>query len=95
MAETVRVEVCYALPDTVFRREFGLPAGATLRDALEASGLLDVHPNIDLSTVRTGIYGKARPLDTVLRANDRVEVYRPLIADPKESRRRRAVKKGA
>ncbi|TFV98652.1 RnfH family protein [Oxalobacteraceae bacterium OM1] len=93
MAEAVTVVVCYALPDYVFRRALSVPAGTTLRAAVEGSGLLEACPDIDLETARVGIYGKARPLDTVLRENDRVEVYRPLIADPKEARRRRAFKK--
>jgi putative ubiquitin-RnfH superfamily antitoxin RatB of RatAB toxin-antitoxin module len=63
--------------------------GATLGDALRASGLLQRHPGIDLGVQRVGIWGRVRPLDAPLRARDRVEVYRPLTVDPKEARRLR------
>ena len=91
----VEVQVCYALPDTAFLRTLSLPAGSILRQALEQSGLLLQHPEIDLAINLVGIHGKKKTLDTVLRAQDRVEVYRPLQADPKEARRRRAGSKGA
>lgn len=66
-----------------------LPAGATLLDALRASGVLQRHRGIDPARQAVGIWGQLRPLDTVLRAGDRVEVYRPLQVDPKEARRLR------
>lgn len=91
----VGVQVCYALPDTAFLRTVRLPAGSTLRQALERSGVLDEYPDIDLAVNMVGIYGKKKTLDTVLRQHDRVEVYRPLQADPKEARRRRASGKPA
>lgn len=89
----IRVQVCYARPDMQFLRDLELPHGATLRVAVEQSGVLQAAPEIDLATSRVGIYGKLKALDTVLREHDRVEIYRPLTADPKESRRKRAVKK--
>jgi putative ubiquitin-RnfH superfamily antitoxin RatB of RatAB toxin-antitoxin module len=89
----IRVQVCYARPDRQFLLELKVPEGTTLQTAVERSGLLLHAPEINLSQNKTGIYGKARPLDTVLREHDRIEIYRPLIADPKESRRRRAVNK--
>ena len=88
--ESVAVQVCYALPDTAFLRALNLPAGSTLQQAVEQSGVLHQYPEIDLDVNMVGIYGKKKALDTVLRAQDRVEVYRPLQADPKEARRRRA-----
>ena len=91
----VEVQVCYALPDTAFLHTLSLPAGSTLQQALEQSGLLQRHPEIDLAVNLVGIHGKKKTLDTVLRAQDRVEVYRPLQADPKEARRRRAGGKAA
>jgi len=91
MAE-IRVQVCYARPDHSMLREVVLPAGATLRSAIERSDLLRDAPEIDLATCRVGIYGKLKPLDAELRDHDRVEIYRSLIADPKESRRKRAQK---
>lgn len=92
MAE-IRIEICYARPDLQIRRELKVPAGTKLNAAIEASGVLDDIPEIDLATSRVGVHGKLKALDAVLRDHDRVEIYRPLIADPKESRRKRAVKK--
>lgn len=90
---TVRVQVCYAQQDAIFLRELELPQGTRLEQAIRASGVLAQTPGLQLSECKTGIYGKARPLDTVLRDFDRVEIYRPLLADPKDARRRRALKK--
>ena len=90
----IRIEVCYAKPDASLRRDLVLPSGAVLQDAILQSGILHEAPEIDLALCRVGIYGKLKTLDTMLRDRDRVEIYRPLIADPKESRRKRAEKKG-
>jgi len=100
MAEMLRVEVCYALPEKQEMVSVSLPEGATLQQALEASGLLGKHPEIDIKKNKFGIYAKLSKLDTPLRDRDRVEIYRPLIADPKEVRKQRAaegkvMKKGA
>lgn len=100
MAESINVEVCYALPGKQLLVGVKLPAGATLLQALEASGLLEKHPEIDLKKNKFGIYAKLSRPDSVLRDRDRVEIYRPLIADPKEVRKQRAaegkvMKKGA
>lgn len=91
MAEaSIEVQVCHALPDSSFLRSLTVPAGTTLGQALEQSGVLREFPGIDLAVNMVGIYGKKKSLDTVLREHDRIEVYRPLQADPKEARRRRA-----
>ncbi|MGE5650983.1 MAG: RnfH family protein [Bacillota bacterium] len=90
----IYVQVCYARPDMQFARDLRLPQGATLQAAVEQSGVLQAVPDIDLASCRVGIHGKLKSLDTVLRERDRVEIYRPLTADPKESRRKRAVKNG-
>jgi putative ubiquitin-RnfH superfamily antitoxin RatB of RatAB toxin-antitoxin module len=66
-----------------------LPAEATVREAIERSGVLQLHPEIDLSRAAVGIHGRRLPLDARLRAHDRVEIYRPLQCDPKEARRLR------
>lgn len=89
----IHVQVCYVRPDMQFLRDLDLPRETTLRTAVEQSGVLQAVPEIDLATCRVGIYGKLKSLDTVLREYDRIEIYRPLTADPKESRRKRAVKK--
>jgi len=86
------IEVCYALPDEQTVIAVALPAGATLRDAIDASGVLARHPEIDLAKQKVGVYGKVRPLDSQLVDHDRVEIYRPLIVDPKAARNRRVEK---
>ncbi len=86
----MKVEVSYALPERQTVRALEAEPGITVEEAIRASGILDEHPEIDLEKNRVGIFGKVTRLDTVLRDGDRVEIYRPLIADPKEARRRRA-----
>ena len=91
MSDSINVEVCYALRDRQESVSLKLPAGSTVQKAVEASGLLQRHPEIDLAkTNKLGVFAKLVKGDTVLRDKDRVEIYRPLIADPKEVRRKRA-----
>lgn len=90
MAETIHVEVVYAMPDRQEIASLALPVGSTVGQAIEASGLLAKHPEIDLARNKLGIYAKLAKVDTALRDRDRVEIYRPLIADPKEVRKQRA-----
>lgn len=91
----IHIQVCYAEPHAQRLYTLSLPSGATLQSAIEHSGVLRDAPEINLAVCRVGIYGKLKSLDTVLREHDRVEIYRPLIADPKESRRRRAGQKNS
>ncbi len=87
----IGIEVVYALPDRQWRRALQVEEGCTLKEAVECSGLLAEFPEIDLGgRNKTGIWNKLAKLDAPLRERDRVEVYRPLIADPKEVRRQRA-----
>jgi putative ubiquitin-RnfH superfamily antitoxin RatB of RatAB toxin-antitoxin module len=100
MAEILNIEVCYALSGKQEIVRLKLPVGATVQQALEASGLLAKYPEIDLKKNKFGIFAKLSKVDSVLRDQDRVEIYRPLIADPKEVRKQRAaegkvMKKGA
>ncbi len=90
MSGTIDIEVVYALSErqTLIRRS--VPEGTTVADAINVSGILDKHPDIDLKANKLGIFGKLTKADAVLRDRDRVEIYRPLIADPKEVRRKRA-----
>ncbi|MBS3935340.1 MAG: RnfH family protein [Sulfuritalea sp.] len=90
MADTIRIEVVYALPEHQEIVALAVSAGTTLQQAVAASGLLAKHPQIDLVGGKFGIYGKLAKPDTVLRDRDRVEIYRALIADPKEVRKQRA-----
>lgn len=86
----ITVEVAYALPHKQLIIPVMVQIGTTAENAIRTSGILDKFPEIDLSENKVGIFGKATKLDTVLRHLDRVEIYRPLIADPKEVRKQRA-----
>lgn len=86
----VEIEVCYALAHKQEIVSLRLPEGSTVQQAVEASGLMQKYPEIDLASNKFGVFAKLSKLDAVLRDRDRVEIYRPLIADPKEVRRKRA-----
>ena len=86
------VEVAYALPDKQSLISLEVKEGTTLIEAIEASGILETYGQIDLTRNKVGIFSKFATLDTVLREKDRVEIYRPLIADPKKVRKERAAK---
>ncbi|WP_297351312.1 RnfH family protein [Paraburkholderia sp.] len=92
MSALLSIEVCYALPDGQTLIPVELPEGATVQQALDASGILQRYPQIDLAQQKVGVFGKLKPLDTVLVDHDRVEIYRPLIVDPKAARQRRVEK---
>jgi putative ubiquitin-RnfH superfamily antitoxin RatB of RatAB toxin-antitoxin module len=87
--ESIRVVVCYANGPLVFLKSLRLPAGATIAEAIAQSGVQAAAPEISLATCRVGLYGKLKTTDTVLRDRDRVEIYRGLLADPKDARRNR------
>lgn len=89
----MRVEVVYARPEEQALVEIELAAGATVRDAVRASGLVERFPEIDPDEGPFGIFSRACEPDHVLRAGDRVEIYRPLQVDPKEARRLRAARR--
>lgn len=89
-AAKINVEVIYALPEQQPLLRVQLAEGATVEDAIRQSGVLDAFPEIDLAKNKVGIFSKLVKLDEALRDKDRVEIYRPLIADPKEVRRKRA-----
>lgn len=93
MAETIHVQVCYASAASEYLRDLEVEAGTTIEQAIVLSGILAQVPGIDLGSLAVGIYAKKKPLDTILSEHDRIEIYRPLVADPKETRRRRAEKK--
>ena len=93
MTDSIKVEVAYAKPDTQVILQLDVPDGTSLEQAVKSSGILKKFPEIDLSNNKLGVFGKIAKPDTPLRDRDRVEIYRPLIADPKESRRKRAAKK--
>lgn len=89
-AEMITVEVAYATPKEQLILTVELAAGSTLSQAVEQSGIIEHFPEIDLATMKVGIFGKLKKPDQVLQPGDRVEIYRPLIADPKQVRKERA-----
>lgn len=90
MADALSVEIAFALPHRQELVHLMLPPGSTVQQAIEASGLMQKYPEIDLKKNKVGVFGKLSRLDTPLRDRDRVEIYRPLQADPKEVRKKRA-----
>lgn len=89
-AELTPVEVAYARPDEQVIIALDVEPGTTVEEAIRASGILERFAEIDLAQNKVGIFGKLTPLNTELRPKDRVEIYRALIADPKEVRKQRA-----
>lgn len=89
-AKVISIEVSYALPDEQIIIEVDIDEADTVEDAILKSGILEQFSDIDLSSNKVGIFGKLTKLDKPLKARDRIEIYRPLIADPKEVRKKRA-----
>lgn len=92
MPGEIRVEVAYALPEKQYLQRVTLSEGATVEEAINASGLLELRSDIDLAKNKVGIFSRPAKLADAVQDGDRVEIYRPLIADPKELRRKRAEK---
>ncbi|UTH72643.1 RnfH family protein [Chromobacterium sp. IIBBL 290-4] len=90
MTDKIRVEVAYARPDRQWLLTVDLPQGGTALEAVKASGILADCPELSAETLKLGVFGKSVKPDAALRPQDRVEIYRPLLADPKEVRRQRA-----
>ena len=90
MSQQIQIEVAYARPDQQLLLPLPVAAGSTVAQVIEVSGVLEKFPEIDLARNKVGIFGKLTKLDTVVRERDRIEIYRALIADPKEVRRQRA-----
>ncbi len=90
----IMVEVVYALPDKQRLLRLNLPAGTNMREAVLRSGIQQHFPGLDVQQAPLGIFGKAvaKPEERVLEEGERVEIYRPLLADPKEVRKQRAAK---
>lgn len=84
------VQVCHVRPGLQILLDLQVAPGTRIDQAIRQSGILERVPEIDPSSNPIGIHGKIKALDTLLRAHDRIEIYRPLVADPKEARRRRA-----
>lgn len=89
-AAPIKVEVAYARPDVQVIIAVEVASGATLEDAVRASGILERFPEIDLNVNKVSVFGKLAKLSNALRPGDRVEINRPLLADPKQVRKQRA-----
>jgi len=92
MDNLISIEVAYALPDRQTLLSVNVKPDVTVEEAIEISGILSQHPDIDLANNKVGIWSKTCKLSQVIKSGDRIEIYRPLIADPKEVRKRRAEK---
>ena len=90
MSDKISIEVVYALPHEQALLKLQAPQNTTVAEAIKLSGILEKYPDIDLGKNKLGIFGKLTKADAVLRDKDRIEIYRPLLADPKEVRRKRA-----
>ena len=89
MARHIGIEVCYALPDEQRIFSLEVPDNSEVEEAIKRSGVLEAYPEISLETFKVGIFGKICKLNKNLHDKDRIEIYRNLIADPKESRRQK------
>lgn len=88
----LKIEVAYALPDEQSLLTVHVAEGADIQTCIEQSGILHRHSDIDLSNNKVGIWSRSKKLSDPVKEGDRIEIYRPLIADPKDVRRRRAEK---
>jgi len=90
--ESFKVEIAYALPDLQILKQITVYMGSTVQHAIMQSGILDQFPDVTLTKNKIGIFGHFVPFNTILKPNDRVEIYRSLIVDPKKIRTLRAKK---
>lgn len=79
----MKIAIAYAVPGRQVLIAYNVPEGATIQAAIESSGILEQLPHVDLQKNKVGIFGKVKPLDTVLADGDRVEIYFPVTVDPK------------
>ncbi len=89
-SEMIHVEVVYALPHEQRVLKLVVEQSATVEEIIRTSGILQMYPEIDLTVNKVGIFSRNVKLDARVRDKDRIEIYRPLLADPKEIRRKRA-----
>ncbi|MGV3743054.1 MAG: RnfH family protein [Burkholderiaceae bacterium] len=89
----IRIQICYARPDFQLLKDVIVARGTTIEEAIRFLDIAIQENDIDLASCKVGLYGKIKAPDTQLRDGDRIEIYRPLQADPKDARRRRAQKK--
>jgi hypothetical protein len=86
----LQIEVAYAAPARQSLLKIIIQPGSTIQAAIEQSGILTMFPEIDLNVQKVGIFGKSRQLTDIVQNGDRIEIYRPLLIDPKEARRKKA-----
>jgi len=91
----MKISIAYAVPGRQVLIGHDVPEGTTIQDAIESSGILEQLPQVDLQKNKVGIFSKAKPLDTVLSAGDRVEIYFPVTVDPKTLPKRKPAEKKA
>lgn len=89
-SDMIHVEVVYALPQEQRVMKLVVNKQMTVEEIIEKSGVLDIYPEIDLSKNKVGVFSRNVKLDATVRDKDRIEIYRPLLADPKDIRRKRA-----
>lgn len=92
MSEVVEIEVVYGLPNKQVLLSLPVPVGSTIEECIKLSGITTHFPQIIINEAKVGIFSRPEKLSTVVNAGDRIEIYRPLIADPKEMRKLRAAK---
>lgn len=90
MSEKIVVEVVYAYPERYFLKKLTLENPITIQNAIVQSGVLEKYTEIDLRQNKVGIFSRLAKLTDVVENGDRIEIYRPLVADPKEIRRKKA-----
>ena len=90
MEEKIKIEIAYALPHSHYLKTLTVDTGSTVQTAILQSGILQQYAEIDLRENKVGVYGRPVKLTDALKNGDRIEIYRPLLADPKEIRRKRA-----
>lgn len=91
----IHIQIAYALPDRYYLKSFKVEEGTMLQSAILDSGILNQFTEIDLRQNKVGIFARPAKLTDILQDGDRVEIYRPLLADPKEIRRKRAAEQAA
>lgn len=89
--ETINITIAYAKAHSYYLQSYQVSPDSTVEDAIKQSSLLNKFPEIELNNTKVGIFGKNVTLNQSLKNGDRIEIYRPLVADPKEIRRQRAL----
>jgi len=91
----LEVEVVYALPEQVISASVHVRRGTTVAEAIHQSGFARLLPDVDLGRAVVGIFGRVVARDSAVHDGDRIEIYRPLVADPKQARRQRSTRGGS